>query len=195
MDLPALLSRDPELALIDELAHTNAPGAEHEKRYEDVRDVLAAGIDVFSTVNVQHLESLNDQVAELTGIHVRETVPDSVLGTANEVVLIDLTPEALIQRLREGKVYVRDAAQRALKHYFSPGNLTALRELALRRTAERVDDEMLRYMQAHAISGPWATRARYIPTLVPTIPNTSDVISTDTAATAKRFFRTNFWSR
>ena len=105
MDLPAVLARDPELALIDELAHTNPPGLEHEKRYEDIADVLAAGIDVFSTVNVQHLESLNDQVAELTGVRVRETVPDSVLGTADEVVLIDLTPEALIARLRAGKVY------------------------------------------------------------------------------------------
>ncbi len=105
MDLPALLARAPELALIDELAHTNPPGTEHEKRYEDVRDVLAAGIDVFSTVNVQHLESLNDQVAELTGTRVRETIPDAVLGEADEVVLIDLTPEALIERLRAGKVY------------------------------------------------------------------------------------------
>ena len=105
MDLPAILARAPELALIDELAHTNPPGLEHEKRYEDIDDVLGAGIDVFSTVNVQHLESLNDQVAELTGVRVRETMPDSVLGAADEVVLIDLTPEALIERLRAGKIY------------------------------------------------------------------------------------------
>ena len=105
MDLPAVLARAPELCLIDELAHTNAPGVEHEKRYEDVRDVLEAGIDVFSTVNVQHLESLNDQVTQLTGAHVRETIPDEVLAAADEVVLIDLTPEALIARLRAGKVY------------------------------------------------------------------------------------------
>ena len=112
MDLPAILARAPELCLIDELAHTNAPGLEHGKRYEDVEDVLAAGIDVFSTVNVQHLESLNDQVAELTGVRVRETFPDAVLGAADEVVLIDLTPEALIDRLRAGKVYPPSASTR-----------------------------------------------------------------------------------
>src|ERR1017187_1387029 len=118
MDLPAVLARKPELCLIDELAHTNAPGVEHEKRYEDVRDVLEAGIDVFSTVNVQHLESLNDQVTQLTGAQVRETIPDEILSMADEVVLIDLTPEALIARLRAGKVYAPERVQAALSNFF-----------------------------------------------------------------------------
>src|SRR5665811_803739 len=122
MDLPAILRREPELCLIDELAHTNAPGVEHEKRYEDVRDVLDAGIDVYSTVNVQHLESLNEQVAQLTGARVRETIPDEVLSMADEVVLIDLTPEALIARLRAGKVYPRDRVQAALNNFFKIEN-------------------------------------------------------------------------
>ncbi len=143
MDLPALLARAPELALIDELAHTNAPGAEHEKRYEDVRDVLAAGIDVFSTVNVQHLESLNDQVTELTGTRVRETIPDAVLGEADEVVLIDLTPEALIERLRAGKVYPGESIEAALRNFFTVENLLALREVALRQVAQEVEAKRL----------------------------------------------------
>jgi two-component system, OmpR family, sensor histidine kinase KdpD len=139
MDLPAVLRRAPELALIDELAHTNAPGVEHPKRYEDVEDVLAAGIDVFSTVNVQHLESLNDQVAELTGIRVRETIPDSVLGAADEVVLIDITPQSLVERLRAGKVYPAERVQTALNNFFKVENLAALREVALRQVAEEVE--------------------------------------------------------
>jgi two-component system, OmpR family, sensor histidine kinase KdpD len=143
MDLPALLARAPELALIDELAHTNAPGAEHPKRYEDVRDVLSAGIDVFSTVNVQHLESLNDQVAELTGTRVRETIPDAVLGEADEVVLIDLTPQALIARLRAGKVYPGESIEAALNNFFTVENLLALREVALRQVAQEVEAKRL----------------------------------------------------
>src|SRR5436190_2677069 len=143
MDLDAVLARRPALVLVDELAHSNAPGSRHPKRHLDVQDLLAAGIDVYSTMNVQHVESLNDVVARITRIRVRETVPDSVVDAADEVELVDLTPADLISRLGEGKVYVRDQAQRALKHYFSPGNLTALRELALRRTAERVDEQML----------------------------------------------------
>ncbi|MBV9603924.1 MAG: histidine kinase [Solirubrobacterales bacterium] len=139
MDLPGLLRRQPELALIDELAHTNAPGVEHQKRYEDVDDVLAAGIDVFSTVNVQHLESLNDQVAELTGIRVRETVPDAVLGAADEIVLIDITPQSLIDRLIAGKVYPRERVPAALNNFFKVENLAALREVALRQVAEEVE--------------------------------------------------------
>jgi two-component system sensor histidine kinase KdpD len=139
MDLPAILRRAPELALIDELAHTNAPGVEHEKRYRDVEDVLAAGIDVFSTVNVQHLESLNDQVAELTGIRVRETVPDAVVGAADEVVLIDITPQSLIERLVAGKVYPAERVQAALNNFFKVENLSALREVALRQVAEEVE--------------------------------------------------------
>ena len=136
MDLPAVIARKPDLALIDELAHTNATGVEHEKRYEDVRDVLAAGIDVFSTLNVQHLESLNDQVAELTGAVVRETLPDHVLGEADQVVLIDFTPEALIERLRAGKIYPGENIEAALNNFFRIENLAALREMALRQVAE-----------------------------------------------------------
>ncbi len=143
MDLPALLARAPELALIDELAHTNAPGGEHGKRYEDVRDVLGAGIDVLSTVNVQHLESLNDQVTELTGTRVRETIPDAVLGEADEVVLIDLTPEALIDRLRAGRIYPGENVEAALRNFFTVENLLALRELALRQVAEQVEAKRL----------------------------------------------------
>jgi two-component system sensor histidine kinase KdpD len=143
MDLPAVLARRPELCLIDELAHTNAPGVEHEKRYEDVRDVLEAGIDVFSTVNVQHLESLNDQVTQLTGARVRETIPDEILSAADEVVLIDLTPEALIARLRAGKVYRPERVQAALQNFFKIENLSALRETALRQVAEGVEVKRL----------------------------------------------------
>jgi two-component system sensor histidine kinase KdpD len=139
MDLPGILVRAPELCLIDELAHTNAPGLEHDKRYEDVQDVLAAGIDVFSTVNVQHLESLNDQVAELTGARVRETVPDAVIGAADEVVLIDITPQTLIERLVAGKVYPAERVQAALNNFFKIENLNALREVALRQVAEEVE--------------------------------------------------------
>ena len=139
MNLPAVLERAPELCLIDELAHTNAPGVEHEKRYEDIADVLAAGIDVYSTVNVQHLESLNDQVAELTGTRMRETVPDAVLGSADDVVLIDITPESLVQRLLEGKVYPLERVQGALSNFFKLENLSALREVALRQVAEEIE--------------------------------------------------------
>ena len=143
MDLPALLERAPELCLIDELAHTNAPGLEHAKRFEDVQDVLEAGIDVFSTVNVQHLESLNDQVAELTGVRVRETLPDAVLASADEVVIVDLTPQALIERLRAGKVYPPERVPAALNNFFRTENLAALREVALRQVAERVEAHRL----------------------------------------------------
>jgi two-component system sensor histidine kinase KdpD len=143
MDLPALLARAPELALIDELAHTNAPGVEHEKRYEDVQDVLDAGIDVFSTVNVQHLESLNDQVTQLTGTRVHETIPDAVLSAADEVVLIDLTPEDLIARLQAGKVYPRERVPTALNNFFKIENLAALRETSLRQVAEGVESQRL----------------------------------------------------
>ncbi len=139
MDLPAILRREPELCLIDELAHTNAPGLEHDKRYEDIADVLGAGIDVYSTVNVQHLESLNDQVAELTGTRVRETVPDAVIGSADDVVLIDITPESLIERLLAGKVYPGERIQAALNNFFKIENLSALREVSLRQVAEEIE--------------------------------------------------------
>jgi two-component system, OmpR family, sensor histidine kinase KdpD len=143
MDLPAILRRTPEVCLVDELAHTNAPGLEHDKRYEDIEDLLDAGIDVLSTVNVQHLESLNDQVAEISGARVRETVPDSVLGRANEVVLIDLSPEALLARLRAGKVYKPERIDAALNGFFRIENLSALREVALRQVAEEVEAKRL----------------------------------------------------
>src|SRR5690242_6067919 len=162
MDLDALLARRPKLALVDELAHTNAPGGRHPKRYLDVEELLAAGVDVFTTLNIQHVESLNDVVAKITRIRVRETVPDSIIDRADDIEVIDLSPEDLVQRLKEGKVYVPYQAERAIRHYFSPGNLTALRELALRRTAQRVDQQLLTHMQAHAILGPWAAGERVL---------------------------------
>jgi two-component system sensor histidine kinase KdpD len=162
MDLDALIERRPQIALVDELAHTNAPGSRHPKRYLDVEELLSHGIDVYTAVNVQHIESLNDVVAQITHVRVRETVPDSVFDRAEAIELIDLTPDDLIQRLKEGKVYVPKQAERALEHYFSPGNLTALRELALRRTAERVDEQLLNHMQANAIAGPWAAGERIL---------------------------------
>ena len=143
MDLPAILSRAPELCLIDELAHTNVPGTEHAKRHEDIEAVLAAGIDVLSTLNVQHLESLNDHITELSGIRVRETIPDAILGRADEVVLIDLTPEALLERLRAGKVYPAERIDAALNNFFKIENLSALREVALRQVAEEVGAKRL----------------------------------------------------
>jgi two-component system, OmpR family, sensor histidine kinase KdpD len=162
MDLDAMIARHPQIALVDELAHTNAPGSRHPKRYLDVEELLNHGIDVYTTVNIQHIESLNDVVAQITHVRVRETVPDSVFDRADAIELVDLTPDDLIERLKEGKVYVPQQAERALEHYFSPGNLTALRELALRRTAERVDEQLLTHMQAHAIPGPWAAGERIL---------------------------------
>src|SRR6202048_4089998 len=162
MDLDALIARHPRIALVDELAHPNAPGSRHPKRYLDVEELLSHGIDVCTAVNIQHIESLNDVVAQITHVRVRETVPDRVFDRADAIELIDLTPDDLIQRLKEGKVYVPKQAERALEHYFSPGNLTALRELALRRTAERVDEQLLTHMQANAIAGPWAAGERIL---------------------------------
>ncbi|MCJ2126075.1 sensor histidine kinase [Methylobacterium sp. J-077] len=162
MDLDALLARRPALALVDELAHTNAPGSRHPKRYQDVEELLDAGIDVYTTLNIQHVESLNDVVAQITRIRVRETVPDGILDRADDIEVVDLNPDDLIERLKAGKVYLPTNAERALKHYFSRGNLTALRELALRRTADRVDDELLSHMRANAIAGPWAAGERVL---------------------------------
>ncbi|WP_019906481.1 sensor histidine kinase KdpD [Methylobacterium sp. 77] len=162
MDLDALLARRPALALVDELAHTNAPGSRHPKRYQDVEELLEAGIDVDTTLNIQHVESLNDVVAQITRIRVRETVPDGILERAEDIEVIDLNPDDLIQRLKDGKVYVAHHAERALRHYFSRGNLTALRELALRRTADRVDEELLGHMRANAIAGPWGAGDRIL---------------------------------
>ncbi|GAB0114125.1 DUF4118 domain-containing protein [Acidisoma sp. C75] len=167
MDLNAVLARRPQIALVDELAHSNVPGARHPKRWQDVMELLEAGIDVWSTLNIQHVESLNDIVARITRIRVRETVPDRVIDRANAIKVVDLTPEDLIKRLREGRIYLPKVAERALAHYFSPGNLTALRELALRLTAERVDDQLRDHMQAHAISGPWAAGERVLVGITP----------------------------
>jgi two-component system sensor histidine kinase KdpD len=161
-DLDAALARRPTLILVDELAHTNAEGSRHAKRWQDVEELLQAGIDVYSTVNVQHLESLNDVVAQITGIVVRETVPDTLFEQADEVELIDLPPDELLQRLREGKVYVPHQAERALHSFFRKGNLIALRELALRRTAERVDAQMQDYRRDHAIPQTWPAAERIL---------------------------------
>jgi two-component system sensor histidine kinase KdpD len=162
MDLDAIIARRPKLVLVDELAHTNALGSRHPKRYLDVEELLSKGIHVYTTVNIQHIESLNDVVAQITHVRVRETVPDSIFDRADAIELVDLTPDDLIQRLKEGKIYVPAQAERALEHYFSPGNLTALRELALRRTAQCVDEQLLNHMQANAIPGPWAAGERIL---------------------------------
>ena len=162
MDLDAIIARRPQIVLVDELAHTNVEGSRHPKRYLDVDELMRHGIDVFTTVNIQHIESLNDVVAQITHVRVRETIPDAVFDRADAVELVDLTPEDLIQRLKDGKVYVPKNAERALEHFFSPANLTALRELALRRTAERVDEQLLSEMQAHAIQGPWPAGERIL---------------------------------
>ncbi len=161
-DLDAALARKPDLLIVDELAHSNAPGSRHPKRWLDVEELLANGIDVWTAVNVQHLESLADVVSRITGVRVRETVPDVFLQEADDVVVVDITPEELIQRLHEGKVYVPATARRATQNFFTPGNLTALRELALRRTAERVDDQVVEYLRQKAIEGPWETAERLL---------------------------------
>ncbi|MGH6762120.1 MAG: DUF4118 domain-containing protein [Phyllobacterium sp.] len=162
MDIDAILARKPALVLVDELAHTNAPGSRHPKRYLDVQELLDQGIDVYTTLNIQHVESLNDIVAQITRIRVRETVPDSIIDRADDIEIIDITPDDLIKRLHEGKVYLPKTAKRAIENYFSSGNLTALRELALRRTAQRVNEQLLSHMQAHAIPGPWAAGDRVL---------------------------------
>ena len=162
MDIDAVLARKPALVLVDELAHTNVPGSRHPKRYQDVEELLAAGIGVYTTLNIQHLESMNDIVAQVTGVVVRETVPDRVIDEAAEIKLVDLPPDDLLQRLGEGKVYVPEQAAQALRKFFRKGNLTALRGIALRRTAERVDDQMRAYMETRAIPGPWPAAERLL---------------------------------
>ncbi|MFI5308543.1 MAG: DUF4118 domain-containing protein [Polyangiales bacterium] len=162
LDIDAALARKPQLLLVDELAHTNAPGSRHAKRWQDVVELLDAGIDVFTTVNVQHVESLNDVVAQITHVRVRETIPDSILDRADEIELVDLPPEDLLVRLREGKVYLPEQAARAADHFFQRGNLLALRELALRRTADRVDAEMLAYREEHQIQTTWPAGERIL---------------------------------
>ncbi|MBN1991950.1 MAG: sensor histidine kinase KdpD [Anaerolineae bacterium] len=162
MDIDAVLARRPQLALVDELAHTNAPGSRHARRYQDVLELLDTGIDVYTTLNIQHLESLNDVVVQITSVTVRETVPDRLLDEAHEIELIDLPLDELLQRLEEGKVYVPEQAAQAIRKFFRPGNLSALRELALRRAADRIDEQMRAYMQAHAIAGPWPAGERLL---------------------------------
>ena len=160
IDLDAVLARKPQIALVDELAHTNVPGSRHEKRWQDVEELLSAGIDVYTTVNIQHLESLNDVVAQITGVVVRETVPDRLLDEAAEIRLIDIPPDELLERLREGKVYIPEDAAWAREKFFKPGNLIALRELTLRRAAARVDEEMRAYMEPRAIAARWPVAER-----------------------------------
>jgi two-component system, OmpR family, sensor histidine kinase KdpD len=162
MDLDGLIARRPQIALVDELAHTNVEGSRHPKRWMDVEELLAAGIDVWSTLNIQHVESLNDVVARITRVRVRETVPDAILERADEIELIDLTPDELIERLREGKVYAPDQASRALRNYFAPGNLSALRELAMRRAADRIDDQVREHRTAQGETAPWAAGERIL---------------------------------
>lgn len=159
-DIDAALARHPQLILVDELAHTNAEGCRHPKRWQDVQELVRAGIDVHATLNVQHLESLNDIIAQITGVRVQEIVPDRVLQDADDIELIDLTPQELIARLDAGKVYVAHLAGKARERFFRPGNLSALRELALRKTAQSVDDQMVSYMRSRAIEGPWAVSER-----------------------------------
>jgi two-component system sensor histidine kinase KdpD len=166
-DLDAALARKPALLLIDELAHTNAPGLRHAKRWQDVREILDAGIDVWTTLNIQHLESLNDPVARITGVRVAETIPDTVLDLADEIELVDLPPAELRSRLEEGKIYRQDVASRALAGFFREGNLGALREMALRRAAQRVDKDVTRYMRAQAIPGPWPASERVLALIGP----------------------------
>jgi two-component system sensor histidine kinase KdpD len=162
LDLDAVLQRHPQIALVDELAHTNAPGSRHEKRWQDVQELLTAGIDVYTTVNVQHFESLNDVVEKITGVVVRETVPDLLLDLAAEIQLVDIPPDELLERLSEGKIYIPEQATRAMEKFFQPGNLIALRELSLRRAASRVDDQMRSYMETRAIPGPRSVAERLL---------------------------------
>ena len=179
-DLDAALARRPSLLLVDEYAHTNVPGSRHPKRWQDIDEILATGIDVWTTLNIQHLESLNDVVLKVTKVRVRETVPDTVFDKADEIILVDFPPDELLKRLAEGKVYVQDTAARAVESFFKPQNLTALRELALRRAAERIDVDLVSRMQAHAIEGPWAAGERILACIGP------DPVSPTVVRTAKR---------
>jgi two-component system sensor histidine kinase KdpD len=179
-DLDAALARRPNLLLVDEYAHTNVPGSRHPKRWQDIEELLAAGIDVWTTLNIQHLESLNDVIQKITKVRVRETVPDTVFDKADEIVLVDIPPADLLKRLAEGKVYIHETAARAVENFFKLQNLTALRELALRRAAERIDADLIERMQAQAIEGPWAAGERILACIGP------DSISPMVVRTAKR---------
>jgi two-component system, OmpR family, sensor histidine kinase KdpD len=180
MDLDAVLSRHPDLAIIDEYAHTNAPGSRHAKRYQDVEELLEAGIDVYTTLNIQHIESLRNVVAQVTDVWVRETVPDSAVDQATDIELVDLPPDELIKRLQEGKVYVSDQIASATSQFFRKGNLTALRELAMRTAAQRVDEQMRAYMEEKSIRGPWPTGERLLVWISP------DAASTNLVRNARR---------
>ncbi|WP_406194876.1 universal stress protein [Kitasatospora sp. NBC_01560] len=162
MDLDAVLARRPRVALVDELAHTNVPGCRHEKRWQDVEELLEAGIDVISTVNIQHLESLNDVVEQITGVRQRETIPDDVVRRADQIELVDMSAEALRRRMAHGNVYPPEKIDAALANFFRAGNLTALRELALLWAADRVEEALLRYRHDHGIQQPWSTRERVL---------------------------------
>ncbi len=179
-DLDAALARRPSLLLVDEYAHTNVPGSRHPKRWQDIDELLQAGIDVWTTLNIQHLESLNDVILKITKVRVRETVPDKVFDKADEIVLVDFPPDELLKRLAQGKIYVQDTAARAVDNFFRPQNLTALRELAFRRAAERIDHALVEHMQAQAIEGPWAAGERILACIGP------DPISPTVVRTAKR---------
>src|SRR4029079_2351686 len=162
MDLDAIMRRHPRVVLIDEYAHTNAPGSRNEKRWQDVGELLDAGIDVIATLNIQHLESLNDVISKITGITQRETVPDDVVRRADQLELVDMTPEAIRRRLAHGNIYPAERVDAALANYFRPGNLGALRELALLWVADRVEESLTGYLDAHGISDPWETRERVV---------------------------------
>lgn len=162
MDTEGIIARHPKVVLVDELAHTNAPGSKHPKRYQDVEDLLAVGIDVVTTLNIQHLESLNDLVASITGVRVRETLPDRILDQADEVELIDISPHALRQRMKHGNIYPPERIDAALNNFFREGNLTALRELALRRTAEKTESQLQEYMVEHGSSQLWSASERVL---------------------------------
>jgi two-component system, OmpR family, sensor histidine kinase KdpD len=162
MDIDAILARKPQIVLMDELAHTNAPGLRNLKRYQDAEEILNVGIDVWTTLNVQHLESLNDSIFKIAKIHVRETLPDTIFNTAHEVKLIDLSPERLLKRLEEGKIYVKDMAEQAIKNFFKIENLLALREITLRLVANKIDEQMQHYMGIHPLQGPWPTKERIL---------------------------------
>ncbi len=162
LDLDAILQRAPAVVLVDELAHRNIPGTRHPRRYQDIEELLGHGIDVWTAVNIQHLESLNDAVARITGVRMRETVPDALIAKARDLVLVDLTPSELIDRLKQGKVYVPEQARAALDGFFSPSNLAALRELALQTVAERIDLDVRAAMRRRGVEGPWPVRTRIL---------------------------------
>ena len=185
MDTDAIIARNPETVLVDELAHTNVLGSKHKKRYEDVEEILAAGINVVTTLNIQHLESLNDDIKHITGIAVRETIPDRIVQNADEVVVVDITPSALQSRLRRGEVYKPQNVEAALKNFFRKGNLNALREITLRQTAQEVNEELEEYMEQHGIKDNWKTVERVMVCVTPT-PNANRLIRRG-ARIAKRY--------